>query len=265
MVFSPPSWAIGLVLAAAVVAVAWRLGALSAGGAWTAAALGVVSMGAGWTWGILLIAYFVTSSFLTRFRAGEKLARTEDRADKTGARDAPQVVANGGAYGIMALSYWLAPGEIWQALAAGALAASAADTWATEIGTLARSEARSIIGWHPVPTGTSGGVTALGLGGSVAGAGLVAGVAWLVGWPVSTVVAALAGGLVGSLVDSVLGASLQARRHCTKCNAITERLVHGCGTRTDVVGGIEWLDNDGVNAIATLFGAVTGAAIATFV
>jgi len=253
------------VLAAAVVAVAWRLGALSAGGAWAAAALGVVSMGAGWSWGALLIAYFVTSSLLTRFRAGEKLARTEDRADKSGARDAQQVVANGGVYGIIALSYWLAPGEIWQVLAAGALAASAADTWATEVGTLARSDPRSILGWHAVPTGASGGVTALGLGGSVAGAGLVAGVAWLVGWPISTVVAALAGGFVGSLVDSVLGASLQARRRCAQCRAITERIVHGCGTRTDAIGGVDWLDNDGVNAIATLFGAVTGAAIATFV
>jgi uncharacterized protein (TIGR00297 family) len=254
-----------LVLAAVVVALAWRLGALSAGGAWTAAALGFFSMGAGWSWGILLIAYFVTSSLVTRFRTHEKLARTEDRIDKMGARDAQQVLANGGAYGIMALSFWMAPGEIWQALAAGALAASAADTWATEIGTLARREARSILDWHPVPTGTSGGVTALGLGGSVAGAGVVAGVAWLVGWPMSAVVAALAGGLMGSLVDSVLGASLQARRHCSTCNAVTERSVHGCGTRTAVIGGLEWLDNDGVNALATLFGAVSGAAIATFI
>ena len=252
-------------LAAAVVAAAWRLGALSAGGAWTAAALGVVSMGAGLSWGVLLIAYFVTSSLLTRYRAGEKLARTEDRADKSGARDAQQVVANGGAYGMMALSYWLAPGEIWQVLAAGALAASAADTWATEVGTLARGDARSILGWHVVPTGASGGVTALGLAGSVAGAGLVAGVAWVVGWPISSVVAALAGGFVGSLVDSVLGASLQARRLCAQCSAFTEQIVHGCGTRTEVIGGVDWLDNDGVNAIATLFGAVTGAAIATFV
>ena len=263
--FSPPSWSIGLVLAILVVASSWRLGALSAGGAWTAAVLGFFSMGAGWSWGILLIAYFVTSSLLTRFRAREKLARTEDRLEKAGARDAQQVLANGGAFGIMALSFWMAPGEIWQAFAAGALAASAADTWATEIGTLARSEARSILGGHPVPTGTSGGITALGLAGSVAGAGMVAGVAWLVGWPMTTVAAALAGGLIGSLVDSVLGASLQARWHCPTCNALTERTMHGCGTRTDVVGGLEWLDNDGVNALATLFGAVTGAAIATFI
>jgi len=263
-VFSPPSWAVGLVLACLVAALAWRLGVLRTGGAWAAAALGFLAMGAGWSWGVLLIAYFVTSSLLTRFRAREKLERTGDRIDKVGARDAQQVLANGGAYGIMAMSFWMAPGEIWQTFAAGALAASAADTWGTEIGTLARNEARSILGWHPVPTGTSGGVTALGLGGSLAGAGLVAGVAWLVGWPMTTVAAALAGGLAGSMVDSVLGAALQARRHCPKCNAVTERLVHGCGATTDVIGGIAWLDNDGVNAFATLFGAVTGAAVASF-
>jgi uncharacterized protein (TIGR00297 family) len=264
-VFSIPSWAVGVVLAGAVTVMALRFGALSPGGALTAFVLGFLAMGAGWSWGILLILYFVTSSLLSRFRAAEKLRRTEDRVEKSGARDSQQVLANGGAFGIMALCHWMAPGEIWQAFAAGALAASAADTWATEIGTLARAEARSIIDWHPVPTGTSGGVTALGFVGSVAGAGLVALVAWLVQWPITTVVSALAGGLIGSLVDSLIGAALQARRHCPKCNALTERVVHGCGTRTDVVGGIEWLDNDGVNAIATLFGAVCGAAIATFV
>jgi uncharacterized protein (TIGR00297 family) len=256
---------VGLVLATAVVAVALRFGALSFSGALVAFSLGFLAMGAGWSWGILLIAYFVTSTLLSRFRAAEKLKRTGDRIEKSGARDGQQVLANGGAFGIMALCYWLAPGEIWQAFAAGALAASAADTWATEIGTLSRSEARSILDWHPVPTGTSGGVTVLGLLGSVAGAGLVAGVAWSVRWPMTTVVSALAGGLIGSLVDSVIGASLQARRHCPTCDALTERAMHGCGTRTDLVGGIEWLDNDGVNAIATLFGAVSGAAIATFV
>jgi len=261
----PSSGLAGLLLATIVVFVAYRAAALTATGAAAAWCIGVMSMAAGWSWGAVLIAYFVVSSALSRFRAAEKHARTSDRLEKPGARDHKQVLANGAIFGFMALNFSILPWELWQVLAAGALAASTADTWATETGTLARSEARSILGFHPVPAGTSGGVTAVGLAGSIAGAAFVAGVAWLVRWPMTTVVAALAGGLLGSLIDSVLGASLQARRHCRKCNMATEQARHRCGMPTDITGGFGWLDNDGVNTIATFSGAVLGALAATFI
>lgn len=259
-----PPVLIGLAAAIAIAVVAWRLGALTPGGAAAAVLVGTVAVGANWTWGVLLVAYFMVSSLLTRFRATEKSTRTEGRLEKTGARDAQQVLANGGVFMCAALGYWISGGELWQALGAGALAASAADTWATELGTLAKSEPRSILGFHPVPVGTSGGLTLLGLLGTLAGAGFVAGVAWALKWPTFALVSAITGGALGSLLDSLIGAGLQARRHCPKCDAMTERVVHGCGTTTDVVGGIDWLDNDGVNLIATLCGALVGAAAATF-
>jgi uncharacterized membrane protein len=39
---------------------------------------------------------------------------------------------------------------------------------------------------------------------------------------------------------------------------LTERTVHTCGDVTQRIGGIPWLDNDGVNLLA----GVTGAAVA---
>ena len=252
-------------MAATVVAgSAWRLGWLTAGGAVAAIALGTVSAAADWRWAVVLIAYFVVASLLTRFRAGIKRERMEDRVDKPGARDAVQVLANGGLFGGMALIYLFDPNQLWVAVAAGALATSSADTWATEIGALSGAEARSIIGFHPVPTGTSGGVTSLGSLAAVGGAGFVALVGWSVGWPTVALVAALAGGVFGALMDSVMGASVQARRHCERCNVMTEQKVHRCGFTTVVIGGVHWIDNDDVNALATLYGALFGAAIATF-
>lgn len=256
--------ALGLVASIAVAGGAWRWRALTPAGALAAALLGTVAVGAGWSWGAILVAYFVASSALSRFRAGAKEARTQDRLEKSGPRDAQQVLANGGVFFAAAIGYWIDPSALWQALGAGALAASAADTWATELGTLARSEPRSVLGFHPVPAGTSGGVTALGLAASVAGAGFVAATALAARWPHYAVVAALVGGVLGSLIDSVVGAGLQARRHCPQCDTMTERARHGCGTTTDVVGGVEWLDNDAVNLIATFCGALVGAAAATF-
>ena len=65
-------------------------------------------------------------------------------------------------------------GRTLAAAALGALAASAADTWATEIGSLATRPPRSILTLRPVPAGTSGGVNLLGMLAMVAGATFVA-------------------------------------------------------------------------------------------
>jgi uncharacterized protein (TIGR00297 family) len=258
-----PTLAIGVVLASAIAVVARRARALSTGGAIAAAAVGTVAMAAGWGWGILLIAYFASSVALTRFRSMEKEARSGGRVDKGGPRDTAQVIANGGVFAATALAYSLDPQPAWQALAAGALAASAADTWATEIGMLSRAVPRSILGWSPVDPGTSGGVTTQGLLAGAAGAGFVAAVVSVVGWPALAALSALAGGVVGCVVDSIIGAALQARRWCASCGTATEQRIHRCGTVTAVTGGIRWLDNDGVNALSTFFGALTGLAVAS--
>lgn len=259
-----PTWAIGLVLASGIALAARRARALSTGGAVAAAFTGTVAMGAGWSWGVVVIAYFVSATLISRFRASEKKARLADRLEKEGPRDAVQVLANGGVFVAAALGHWMSPQPLWQSLAAGALSASAADTWATEIGVLSRRTPRSVLDWRPVPAGTSGGVTAQGFLAGVAGASFVTLVAWFVRWPAVATVAALIGGVFGCLLDSVIGAALQARRWCASCAMATEQRIHRCGTATSVTGGFTWLDNDGVNALATLGGAVGGAFVASY-
>ena len=245
---------------AGVVALAARAArALSGSGAAAAAVVGACALVAGWAWAVLLLAYFVAATLLTRFRARDRMARTGGRLDKPGPRDAAQVLANGGVFAMAAFGYWLAPDPSWQAIGAGALAASAADTWATEVGTLARATPHSILDWRPVAPGTSGGVTGAGLSAGLAGAAFVAGIAAAVRWPGMASVAALVGGVFGCLLDSLIGASLQARRWCTSCDTVTEQRTHACGSPTEVRGGWPWLDNDGVNAVSTLAGALMGA------
>jgi len=250
---------LGLAIASAVALVARRLQSLSGSGAVAAAAIGAIAVVAGWSWGVVLIAYFVAASVLSRFRASEKESRTGGRLEKGGARDAAQVLANGAIFALAAIGSATSPDPMWQALGAGALAASAADTWATEIGTLGRAAPRSILDWSPVAVGTSGGVTAIGFAGGVAGAASIALVTWLVGWSRIATVAALIGGVVGCVLDSAIGASLQARRWCAACGMATEQRLHGCGSPTTVTGGLRWLDNDGVNALSTVAGALFGA------
>ena len=132
---------------------------------------------------------------------------------------------------------------------------SAADTWATEVGTLAGGEPVSIISRKRVPTGTSGGVTVAGTVAAVAGALFIAVAATLARWPVAFAAVAL-GGVAGALADSVLGGTIQARRWCDVCAVSTERLVHSCGTTTRPAGGLAGFDNDLVNAVCSGVGAL---------
>jgi uncharacterized protein (TIGR00297 family) len=259
-----PSWMVGLLLATIIALLARHARALSSSGALAAAATGTLAMAAGWNWGVLLIAYFVSATLLSRHRGTEKIARTGGRIEKGGERDALQVMANGGLFALCAVGFRLSPDALWQALGAAALAASAADTWSTEIGTLADAPPRSILDWATVDVGTSGGVTTQGLLAGFAGAAFMAILTMLVRWPIVATAAALVGGAFGCVLDSVLGASLQARRWCATCETATEQRIHRCGTSTTVTGGLRWLDNDGVNAISTIGGALFGATSARY-
>ena len=87
-----PTWLFGVLLASAIAAVAYRLRALSPSGAVAAVAAGALAVTAGWSWGVVLIAYFVSSSLLSRFRASRKERLTGGRLEKTGPRDVTQVL-----------------------------------------------------------------------------------------------------------------------------------------------------------------------------
>ena len=253
--------ALGLLLASAIALAAGRLRLLSPSGVIAAIACGTACAAAGWSWAVMLIAFFTVSSGLTRLGARRKRV-AEGLVEKGGQRDAVQVVANGGVFSFAALMSLLSVSSVWTVVGAGALAAAAADTWATEIGTLARGKPRSITTWRPLPTGTSGGVTLIGSAAGLAGAAFVAMLAWAGGWPMGAIVGALAGGIAGTTADSLLGATVQARRWCAACAAATERVLHMCGGKTEPAGGFQWLDNDGVNLAATLAGAIVALASA---
>ena len=254
-----------LALSAAIpiAALAMAVGALTMAGAVAATVIGALCILAGWGWAALLILYFVVAVAFSRLGASTKERRTSAVVAKAGGRDAIQVLANGGVFALAAflsahVSSTSAP--VLAAAAAGALAASAADTLATEVGTLVGGEPHSITHWRAVPAGTSGGVTVAGSLAMIAGALLVAFAA--VGMRLTPHLTAVAlGGVAGAIADSLLGALVQERRRCPRCDVATERHVHDCGTVTEHTGGIARLDNDLVNLCATIVGSAVAAAL----
>lgn len=252
-----------LAVAFFIAFLARRARALSLDGAVAATLVGAVALLAGWRWGLLLICYFATSSALSRFGSDKKTARTISVIEKGGERDAMQVFANGAVFAFAALLAILVPAQEarWAALGAGALAASASDTWGTEIGTLVGGTPRSILGFRPLPFGMSGGVTLAGSIAAIAGAGVIALIALALAWPARAVFGAFVGGVAGSTFDSLLGATLQLRRRCERCDCETERSIHDCGATTSRAGGIAWLGNDAVNLICGAAGGLLALAI----
>ena len=224
--------------------------------------VGVLCATAGWGWAVLVVALFTSANALTRYRRTTRLVRIGDTVEQAAERDAWQVAANGSLFTAAAIGSLIHPSPAWLPFAAGAIAASAADTWATEIGTLADHPPRLITTREVVPPGTSGGVTWAGTFAGVAGATFIAVLALLTGWGLRSALAAVAGGVAGSLVDSFAGATIQRRRWCDQCNKPTERLVHNCGTITSPHGGFGWVNNDVVNAIGSFTGAVVGLILA---
>ena len=255
---------LGLVLAAAVSIIARRTRSLSTSGAIAATGVGCIAVATGWTWGALLLGYFVLSTLVSRVGRAEKERRTATMVAKGGERDAAQVLANGGVFAAAGLGMLALPAAGWTALAAGSLAAgslaaAAADTWATEIGTLKGGEPRSIMTGERLAAGTSGGVTLIGSLGAVGGAATIAVLAVALGWPMRKAAFVFAGGVAGAFLDSILGATVQSRRWCDRCQRETERWVHDCGTRTDQYRGLTWMDNDVVNFISAAIGGLIAA------
>jgi uncharacterized protein (TIGR00297 family) len=247
---------LAVLLSLAIVTIARHARSLSRDGSVAAFFVGTMTFLAGFDWAALLIAFFVTSSAWSRFRREARSTRIGDVVEKGGARDAVQVLANGGVFAMAAAGSVIRPASWWTALGAGALAAATADTWATELGTLAGRAPRSILSGKTVPPGMSGGVTWPGTLASIAGAAFIALVAVAVGYPGRIAAGAVAGGVAGSLVDSLVGASLQERRWCDICSAPTERRVHACGARTRLTGGVPGMRNDSVNVLCSVTGAL---------
>jgi uncharacterized membrane protein len=79
----------------------------------------------------------------------------------------------------------------------------------------------------------------------VSGTGALAGGSlWL--FPAGTLI-----GFAGMLLDSIVGGTVQGSFWCTSCGQPSEWPVHRCGNRTEWKAGWSWLNNDGVNLLAT--------------
>lgn len=270
---------LGLLLSSLIGALGYRRNALDLSGVAGAVLVGTLIFGlGGWIWGLLLITFFVSSSWLSHYRRADKRQISEKFA-KGNRRDLGQTLANGGVGAVLALVYALYPEPVLLAAFVGVMATVNADTWATELGVLSPHAPRLVTSGERVAPGTSGGVTLLGTWAAVAGALLIGAMAgfllrvewWLEGGsgtqPLgSNVIAypllAVAGGLAGSFLDSLMGATVQGIYYCAGCAQETESPQHRCGSMAQRLRGWSWLNNDLVNLLSSIGGGLLAASLA---
>jgi uncharacterized protein (TIGR00297 family) len=256
----------GFLLGAAIGALAWRAGSLSASGALGATLTGGLVFGlGGFPWAVLLLAFFVSSSALSRILGARKSILNE-KFSKGARRDWGQVLANGGLGAVLVVIFELSGNPTWAWVAfAGCMGAVTADTWATEIGVLGRAAPRLITSGQVVERGTSGAISRTGNLALLGGAGMIGLTASLFPFPGSfpgVLLAATLGGVSGALFDSFLGASIQAIYTCPTCKKETERHpLHSCGSETVHLRGWRWMNNDWVNFACSVVGAGVAAGV----
>lgn len=230
--------AFALAITIALGYVSFALGTASVAGMLAGMTLGFLALvlgGIGWF--AVLISFFAIGGFSTMFRYEEKQQRGIAEGNE-GARGSGNVLGNAGVALIALLAsitgaYLAIPVEPFRLAFAGSIAAAMSDTLSSEIGGL-YDDPRLVTTFERVDPGTDGAITLQGELAGVAGAVVVAAIAYsLLSVTGGGAVAIAVGGVAGMTVDSVLGATIEGDR----------------------------LGNKSVNFLATLSGALTSAGL----
>lgn len=233
-----------------VAGIGYRLRSLTSSGAVLTILTGVgIGYAFGWFGLYVLGVFFSTSSFASKYRSRDK-GSVDEIVEKTGARDAIQVLANGGVGLLAALSYSVTSEAVWMYVYIVSIAAATSDTWGSEFGVLAKGRPWSVLRFRRVEAGTSGAVSIYGSVMSFAGATvIVVSTLPFLEMDASTFGMLVLLGVSGSVIDTLLGATVQRKYRCDVCGKVTEKRRHH-GQATRVYAGLPYFNNDLVNVLA---------------
>ncbi|KAI8987904.1 integral membrane protein DUF92-domain-containing protein [Mycotypha africana] len=267
-------------LSSLMVIHARRKKSLSPNGAATAFLLGMITFSAPlWVFSVVLLAFFLASSKLTKFKAVRK-RQLEADYEQSSERSAIQVIANGlmGGLAVAAFQYLYYSNtsnehtsslekclqlnnDRWTKILlwayVGHYGCCAGDTWASELGILNKSWPILITKLKKVPPGTNGGVSVLGFIASLAGGAFVGAATSLTlyleqrscfGFAYEYIILGSMAGMIGSLVDSILGATVQESLYSEDKKKIVN---DKSSAHVNVISGIPLLDNHQVNMLSS--------------
>lgn len=214
---------------------AFGAGYLTLDGLFSATAAGTIVFGIGdWAAASVLIFFFVSSALIT--------GRREDYSYEGVRRTGMQVWANGWSLVFLFIIAALLQAEVFIIGGLAALAVATADTWATELRSTDPNSTYLITSFEKVPPGTNGGMSVKGTLWGIMGAliiSILSKYVFLLSFPVFLCI--FIGGFFGCLVDSYFGATIQRNNKLVSIPLFNWQF---------------YIDNNGVNAIATGTGAM---------
>tara|TARA_B110000444_G_scaffold48981_1_gene44824 strand:- start:843 stop:1391 length:549 start_codon:yes stop_codon:yes gene_type:complete len=163
-------------------------------------------------------------------------------------RNAAQVFANGGLALLLCIINHFYPNNFLYYSFIAAIAAANSDTWGTEIGKFSKTNPIDIISRKKLETGESGGVTAMGIVGSLLGSLLISLTGYLFKIDVKYLMMIFMSGFFASLFDSIIGSSFQSRFISKSGLIISESYIKNYYLFT----GDKRLNNDAVNFLCTV-------------
>lgn len=189
---------------------AFVLNWLTLDGGTSATLFGIIALGfGGWTGAAVTLAFFISSSLLSRDLVAA------DESVLAFRRDGMQVWANGFWFALWLIIWYLSQQPVFLIAAVTSMAFSTADTWGSEIGANRVKRPTWLIhNFEEVKPGADGGISIFGTIASFLGAAFITAIFWLLNrdfsWTVLLVI--VLGGFIGSLIDSWIGAKVQGRK-----------------------------------------------------
>lgn len=250
-----------LLVALAILIYAYHKNAITADGIVAAllTATTLYSFSSIWVAASLLL-FFIAGSLVSKISNVSKRIG-EHRQDDAGARNWKQVLCNSLP---ACIALWVL--RFYEDTNAATLicfcvfAAACADTFSSEIGMLSHGKVLNLINLKPVPNGTSGGVTWLGVSAGVVGSALLA-LPSAGQYGIRGFVFVCLLGFLGTLIDSALGSTIQ-RRFADSHGKMMDAPIH---VKQRAAAGIAIVSNNVVNMLTLIFICVCAYALKGFV
>ena len=190
-----------------------------------------------------MVIFFITSSALSFVQKGRINKKDSNR-------NINQVFSNGGPALFICIANYFQPSDLFFPCFLASVAAANSDTWGTELGKISKSKPIDIISGKKVHHGTSGGITIIGMIGSLLGSITIGIIGYLFIFDKTIILLVVASGFLSCLIDSILGSTNQARFISPDGNIITEKYEMNYFLYT----GSKIINNDAVNLCCTISG-----------
>ncbi|XP_015902465.1 protein PGR [Ziziphus jujuba] len=275
------------VLISSLIAIrSYRKKSLDLSGAISGFIVMTIHIAVGYRYGAMLLAFFFSSSKLTK--VGEEKKRRVDADFKEGGqRNWIQVLSNSAIATILVVIIWKE--AEWQdkcldskdsvlvtSLIGGVIGhycCCNGDTWSSELGILSDAQPRLITNFKPVRKGTNGAVTKTGLLAAAAAGSIIGMIFVIFGFftakcskdaalkQLLVIPLSCLAGLCGSVIDSLLGATVQFSGFCT----VRNKVVGKPGPTVKKISGLNYLDNNAVNFVSILLTTLLTSIICIFI